>query len=248
MDGSSTSRAGVPAAKTARWLRTGPRSAGNRICGTPGPERRLGTRCAEGTENWLGSEIRLFQLKTSPAAWPAGGAAPRWWGSPSPGYLRGHPAVPERPVRTAVGEQQLSLSVKHPVLQLAPVLGARRQRVGALSLHPAGDRAVGRGRAGGSPPPRRAHLLRTVPPRYRPPVSSMAARPDGAAASPWQRRGAAGTQSSAPPPHSPCALPAPSGGACAVRRALGDAQGERRRHARLAAGALAGGARCAGGE
>lgn len=170
MDGSSTSRASAPAAKTARRLRTAStalvRAAlGTASAGRPAPSGVWGRGVPRGRKVGLAQKSTYFTPKPSPLRGLRAGLLPGGVGSPSPGYLRGHPAVPERPVSAAVGEQQLSLAVEHPVLQLAPVLGARRQRVGALSLHPARDGAVGRGRAAGSAAPRRAHLPRTVPPR-----------------------------------------------------------------------------------
>lgn len=76
------------------------------------------------TPPWLGNPRVSAQAP--------GGAAPR-------PYLRGQPAVPERPVRAACGAPQLALPVEHPVPQRAPVLGAHRQRVIAESFHPGRD-------------------------------------------------------------------------------------------------------------
>lgn len=93
-----------------------------------------------------------------------------------PPYLHGQPAVPHRAEGAAAGEQQLAPPVERAVPQLAAVLGAGGQRVGAQSLHPTGEE----GRSGPLSPrrpdsPRRSHLPRSVSPQKRLPVTSMAA-------------------------------------------------------------------------
>lgn len=168
-----------------------------------------------------------------------------------PPYLRGHPAVPHRPERAAAGEQQRAPPVERAVPQLAEVLGAGGQRVGAPSLHPAGEQ----GRLGRLSPP----AVPTAP--AGPTCRARCCRRSGcpsppwrrcAARSPWQHRRperAAGTQRPAPRRAAACAFF--HSGRRRMRaggRALRGAQGERRRHARHRAGALPGGARRAGGE
>lgn len=153
-------------------------------------------------------------------------------------YLSGHPAVPQRPVSAAAGEEQLALSVKHPVLQLAPVLGAGGQRVGAPSFHPVKPHgAVSAESPPAAPPPPRP----TAPTcRARSPRSS--ARPSP----PWRRLRCrhGNTAEGGPEPSLPRTRP-PSPQAAAHARCRPGAEGSsrrRRRHGGRPGAALAGGA------
>lgn len=130
-DGWTESRPGRTGRAAAGPARLRSPSVGNPVCGASSlsPPTR-------GVKHGLGSEIRVFHPRPVPAEAPRG-AAPR-------PYLRGQPAVPERPVRAACGAPQLALPVEHPVPQRAPVLGAHRQRVVAESFHPGRDGEGGR--------------------------------------------------------------------------------------------------------